>query len=550
MAEVAAPLWFPSGGQLWEVAPELALVGTILAVLILSLIDRRDAITTALVVLVGVTVTAVLTGELDRGLGTGTGGGGPVPPGGGSMLVVDGLSTFFKLFLMLFLALVTALWLVGLRARRTERPRAYTARAPEFFVLVLGSALGMVLMAGTLNLLMIVIAVEMASLPSYVLAAFHKHDRRGAEASLKYVVFGAATAAIAFYGASLLYGYYGTLDVSLLARRSLAEAEGGRLPGVAAVGLLALLVGIGFKVAAVPFHYWCPDVFEGAPVEVATWLSVASKGAGLVLGVRVMMTLAAAAGGTAESLWGPPALVVGLLAVLTCTVGNLAAYRQTHVRRILAYSSIAHAGYMLMPATVVVAPPGGAAAAGPPIAAVAAYLLIYLFMNLGAFGVTAMVSWRTGSEDLSAFAGLGRRAPWLAVPMAVCLFSLVGLPPLGGFIAKWWVLYALGQGAAAQSWLWGLVIVLVLNTLLSLYYYMRIVLWMFLREAPAADGELSFGAPAGGVVLVNLCALILLLLGTIGVGPLKAAVDDYAARVRLRSESVAGAVAVGTVELP
>jgi NADH-quinone oxidoreductase subunit N len=275
-------------------------------------------------------------------------------------------------------------------------------------------------------------------------------------------------------------------------------------------------------------------VFEGAPVEVTTWLSVASKAAGLGLLLRIVQVFSAAAGESQLVLsfaWS-----IGLVAAITCTVGNLAALRQTSVKRILAYSSIAHAGYMMMAAAILTSPTVGEAAA-QGFAALIAYLMVYLVMNIGAFGVTAMVAWQCGTDDLAAFKGLGRRAPMLALPMAVCLFSLVGLPPLAGFAAKWWLLYALGTAASEQPWLWALVIVAVVNTALSLYYYVAIIRQMYLRddeEAPALE------TPIGGLVLVNAAALGLLLLGTIFFNPLGRSADAFARNVYTGTDVTSG----------
>jgi NADH-quinone oxidoreductase subunit N len=377
------------------------------------------------------------------------------------------------------------------------------------------------LMVGTLNLLVIVVAIEMASLPSYAIVASDKGSRLGAEASLKYVMLGAASAAIMVYGVSLLYGRFGTLDLPTIAARIAQTPADADL--VFWLGLLALGVGIAFKIAAVPMHLWCPDVFEGAPIEVTTWLSVASKAAGLGLLLRIVNTFSVVPALTAAVL--PLSWAVGVLAAVTCTVGNLAALRQESVKRILAYSSIAHAGYMLMAGAILIAPAGGSLQTSAAMAAVAAYLLVYVTMNVGAFGATALVAWQTGSDHLSSFTGLGRRAPWIALPMAVCLFSLVGLPPLGGFAAKWFLLVALGKSAAVQPWLWALVTIAVLNTALSLYYYVRIIRQMFLTEDPALP---AVHAPAGGLVMVNACAVLLLLLGTLWFSPLGQRAERFA----------------------
>jgi len=471
------------------------MVGTIVATLVMPLLLGRSARLSALLVGTGAVLTAMATVSVARFVGCGIAGLSPSP--NASILIADHLSLFFKMLLSLFLAAVVLLWVIGGRTRDED--------APEYFVLLVGSALGMALMVSTVNLLMLVIAMELASLPSYVLAGFFKRNRIGAEASVKYVVFGAVASAAMVYGASLIYGYYGTLDIPTLGRVIGQAAPVGTLSPLVALGILGFCVGLGFKISVVPLHFWCPDVFEGAPIEITTWLSVASKGAGLVALLRIIHSLANPAMDAApvaahhKMLSGIP-LMAGLIAAVTCTIGNLAAYRQSSVKRMLAYSSIAHAGYMLMAAAILTSKTNAG------IAAVVAYLIVYLFMNLGAFGCVALVYWASGSETTDAFRGMRRRAPVLATAMAVCLFSLIGLPPLGGFIVKFKLLWALGE---AQ--LWWLVIVAVVNTLFSLYYYARLVWVMFFED----DGQPGIAAPAGGQALIVTCAVVLLLTGTI-----------------------------------
>lgn len=495
MSTLASTFWMPSKADLTSFSPELVLVGTIVAILIIPLFARRAARSTALVAAIGSALMAMASVSVIRSAVLGV--GALSPDASAPMLVVDHFSLFFKLFLALFLAGVILLWVIGGKIRDED--------SPEFFVLLLGSALGMALMVSTTNLLMLVIAMELASLPSFVLAGFFKRNRIGAEASVKYVVFGAVASATMIYGVSLLYGCYGTLDVPTLAKQIGQTASNTANWPLLAVALVGVCVGLGYKISLVPLHFWCPDVFEGAPIEVTTWLSVASKGAGLAALLRVVFCLAhpAADAGTVQGvqgLLGSLSLGIGLLAALTCTVGNLAAYRQANVRRMLAYSSIAHAGYMLMAAAIL------SSRTNAGIAAVVAYLIVYLFMNLGAFGCVALVYWATGSESSDAFRGLRRRSPWVAIAMAGCLFSLIGLPPFGGFIAKFKLLLALGEAS-----LWWLVIVAVVNTLFSLYYYARLVWVMFFED----DDQSAVRAPVAGQVLMMTCAVVLLLTGTV-----------------------------------
>lgn len=512
MHGLLAQIWTPGGTDLARFAPELALVGTIVVILVAPLIVGRSARLTGTIVLVGLAVAALFTLKVADQV-AGRAFSGMSPSSGSGMLIADNLSVYFKLIVLLFAACVTALWWSG--------PAEGRRNAPEFFVLLLGGALGMALMVSTLNLLMIVVAIELASLSSYAIVGFNKRDRMGAEAAFKYAVFGAVSAALMLYGISLLYGLYQSLGFVDVAAGVVGDLHAGRNGAVVAIGLLCFLCGIGFKVSAVPFHFWCPDAFQGARIEVTTWLSVVSKAAGLMLLLRLVHSLADAAGTTvAIGRLAPVAWTLGILAMVTCTFGNFCAYVQTSVKRLLAYSSIAHAGYMLM-AVAIIATPGSPGAAAS-VAAVLVYVLIYLFMNLGAFGVTALVSWQTGNDSLDSFNGLFRRAPLLAVAMLFCLVSLVGLPPFAGFIGKWWILWALADEGGPAGLYWILVFVAVLNTLISLYYYLRVVVRMALVD----DGQPEVRAPAGGTALVTVCGLLLIVI-LIFARPIKHTADRY-----------------------
>jgi NADH-quinone oxidoreductase subunit N len=419
------------------------------------------------------------------------------------MLVSDGVAYFWKVLLLLFVMGVVLMWFA------TTAQTMHEGDGPEFFTLLLTATLGMSFMGSASNLLMLFMAVEMASLPSYVLAGFRKTHRVGAEASLKYVLFGAATSAVMAYGLSLLYGLYGTLQLyTTQSGPGLAELmviQGATSP-LLVVAVFGLIVGLGFKISAVPFHFWCPDVFEGASIEVTTFLSVASKGAGLVLLLRVVMAVADAAGYQPTGVTTWTAVVIGVLGSLTCTVGNTAAYFQTNIKRLLAYSSIAHAGYMLCAVSLLVRHgrdlenPGNSAAQ-----AVLVYLAVYVFMNLGAFTVAALVARQSGTEDLSGYRNLGRRSPILAGCMALFLLSLIGLPPLAGFWAKVNVLWVLIQNG---GWWWALVAVIGVNTILSAFYYFRVIKPMFLESSDAP----AFTPGPLGTGLGVACAMVLVVL--------------------------------------
>ncbi len=536
-----AAFWLPDAATLGRVAPELVLLAAIVAILLAPLLGLGRSAASAAIAFVGVAAALaaavaaygpLLAGPVELF--------GPVDDAGAipGTLLVDRFSGLFRLLILGFLLAILAMW------RLFEADR--TAHAAEFLVLLLSSALGMLLMAGSVNLLMMLVAIELASLPSYVLAGFDRDRRTAAEASLKYVIFGAVCSGFAIYGVSVLYGLFGTLHLPTLVERGVAAASGDLSAGTLAVlgfGLLAVFVGIGFKISAVPFHFWCPDVFEGASLTIATWLSVASKAAGVVLLLRLVFILAGGRDATAAA----PLLalvVYGLagFAILTSTYANLAALGQRSVRRLLAYSSIAHAGYMLAAGAIVVRTADGSTA----MAAIGAYLLIYLFMNLGAFLALGLVAAERESEQIEAFAGLGWRAPITAAALTLCLVSLVGLPPMGGFVAKFWLVYALGEAAVAGSAalagvLWTLVLAIVLNTALSLFYYMRIVREMYFRglEQPAPSSRAPLAARAG----VQFCAVLLLLAGTLLIGPVKRIADGGARSLGAATTPAVGAPA-------
>lgn len=492
-------LWanFQTGRDLLLFSPMIALTCTMLLVVSFPIVVGRGARKIGAASTFGMIVALLLAIRVLGQVSTGGVSGLSAHPLYG-LLIADNLSVGFQVVLLVFMIGVTILWWMG--SADTEK------NAPEFFILLVGSAVGMTLMVSTTNLLMMVIAIEMASIPSYAIVGFDKRDRIAAEASLKYMVFGAVCAAIMLYGASLIYGLVGSLSMQAVAAYTFQQLTvGGENAILLGVALFCVLAGIAFKISAVPFHFWCPDAFQGAKIEVTTWLSVASKAAGLVLLTRFVSLFGAAV--PSEHLIGllsPLAWTIGIMAAVTCTVGNFAAYKQNSVKRMLAYSSIAHAGYMMMAASIFAYP--GTAAAQNALPALAIYIVIYLFMNLCAFGVTAIVSWDAGTDDIAAFNGLAWRSPLLAIPMIIALMSLVGLPPLAGFFGKWWILVALGKSGTILGWT--LVVVLAVNTLISLYYYMRVIVMMALRD----EGKQAVLAPLGGLALVNACAVVLLVL--------------------------------------
>lgn len=431
----------------------------------------------------------------------------------GGMIVLDSFAIFVKIFLIAFAVAIIVLSMM------TRIPDAEDSA--DFFSLLLGSVIGMTLMASSTNLLMIFLAVEMASVPSYALAGFLKGRQQSSEAALKYVVYGGAAAGVMLYGLSLLAGIYGTLDVGTLAQAMLRDfrAESGRTFNPAVMfALLAVIVGFGFKLSAFPFHFWCPDVFEGAAAEVAGFLSVASKAAAVALVARFTNALV---GNFHDAIhapadWQTVAMTLGaylkptlgVIAALTCTFGNLAAYGQRNMKRLLAYSTIAHAGYMLLALTTL-----------SIVGAKAAlfYLIIYFFMNLGAFAVVAFVRNATGSEDIDAYRGLMTRSPVLTIAMSIFLMSLVGMPPLAGFIAKFQIFAVLYE----QKMYW-LLAVGGLNTVLSLFYYLNVVRVMIL--VPPVEREAPYELPNENLFSLAM-AVPVVLFGIIWSAP-----DNWASR--------------------
>jgi NADH-quinone oxidoreductase subunit N len=348
----------------------------------------------------------------------------------------------------------------------------------------------------------------MASVPSYALAGLLKGRKASSEAALKYAVYGAGAAGIMLYGLSLLAGVLGTCHLPSmaveLAKVAHVGSDGGSVM-VLSLGGLMLAVGLAFKLSAVPFHFWCPDVFEGAAAEVGAFLSVASKAAAVALLLRVTFGLGVPAGGLGVPAGGEAAAqslaalgetrhfmvyVVALMAAVTCTLGNLAAYGQTNMKRLLAYSTIAHAGYLMMGVAAAIAMAGvTASGTRDAVSAVAFYLGTYVFMNLGAFAIVALLRNTLRSEEISSYAGLVRTSPGIVVAMAVVLVSLIGLPPLAGFVAKFLVFSAIVEAISAGAERPLLLVLLViggLNTVISLFYYLR-VLKVMTFDPPSAE---------------------------------------------------------------
>lgn len=394
----------------------------------------------------------------------------------GNALVIDPLAVFFKLLFIVAAALVILASIDY--AQRLPIPQG------EYYALVLFATCGMMFMASTRDLISIYIALELTSISLYILAASIRNDAKSSEAGLKYLLLGALSSAGLLYGMALIYGVTGTTMLN-----DIAAVIGQRDVNAAVIlGLVFLATGFGFKISAVPFHMWAPDVYEGAPTPITAFLAVASKAAGFVVIMRVFAIGLA----PAQEVW--PAVFAGLAAV-TMTLGNVVALRQDNIKRMLAYSSIAHAGYMAM---------GLASATLNASSGIMLYLAAYALTNIGAFVAIIAFSNRLESDEINDYAGLFRRAPLVSLGLALCLLSLAGIPPMAGFISKVYLFLA----AYEAGWLW-LVVLGLFNSAISMYYYVRVVRVMFLKE-PAAEGSLGTSPNLGAALFVSVAGLLVL----------------------------------------
>jgi NADH-quinone oxidoreductase subunit N len=364
----------------------------------------------------------------------------------------------------------------------------------ESYLLLLASLLGMDLMAASADLVMLYLAIETTSIPLYVLSGFMLADEKSTEAGFKYLLFGALTSTIMLYGFSLLFGFAGTTNIYQLA----ALFTSGGLSPLVGFGVLALvLVGIGFKVSVVPFHFWAPDVYEGAPTPVAGFLSTASKAAGFAVLVRLFFV--AFPDGDIAKYW---TVALAILSAITITVGNLLALPQTNIKRLIAFSSVSHAGYAMI---------GVVALSQLGAASVVFYLAAYILTNLLAFGIVMAFSRITGLEDLKDYAGMSRRSPWLGLMMLAAFLSLAGMPPFGGFVAKV-VVFAAGIQA---GYVW-LVVIGILNSVIGVYYYLNAMKYVYLYRMPEQDEEnhpLPLTRPY--VIALAVLAIGVILIGTV-----------------------------------
>ncbi len=471
--------------SLLHFSPEILIVIFAAAVIILDLVVKnRESVAVAHLALVGClcTLAAVLFIHFSFR--------NPVSLFEG-MIRLDEFSTFFKILLLLATA---ATILFSLRSEELD-----AKLKGEYYALLLAITLGMFLMASSTNLLMIFIALETVSLTSYILAGFLTHSPRSSEAAFKYITYGAVASGTMLFGLSLLFGMAGTGDLTQIGGRLTELLASGEVSSLTVlIAITFVLAGVGYKIASVPFHMWSPDVYEGAPIPITAFLSVASKSAGFALFIRFFYT-GFGSTGLMQSVDWP--FMLAIVSALTMTVGNLAALPQQNVKRLLAYSSIAHGGYLLM---------GGVLLTSEGVGAILFYLLVYLFMNLGAFYVVVLVANEMGSETIDGYRGLGSRAPLVAIAMVVFLASLTGLPPLAGFFGKWLLFTAVLE----QGYYW-LALIGLLNSVVSLYYYARIFKVMYFEDADEDTDRVSFSA--GTFALLSTFVIPTIFIGFLNI---------------------------------
>ena len=462
--------------------PELVLAGFALAVILLDLFIRQKGVL-VIVSLIGLVVAGGFTVAML---------GGSFPAIFNNMLAVDNFALFFKL-LFLVIAFLVILASVDY-VTKFERFQG------EYYALILLSTLGMMLMAATADLISIYISLELTSISLYALVGFLK-DKKSTEASLKYLLLGAIASAVLLYGMALIFGFTGKTQLGEIAQDIQAMPAQTLLASPALVlGMVLLIAGFGFKIAAVPFQMWVPDVYEGAPTPVTAYLSVASKAAGFAIILRVFFS----AFGMPEWLsldWG---IIFAVLAAIGMTLGNIVAIPQNNIKRMLGYSSIAQAGYLMVglaavgfsPATDILGRSG-----------ILFFLASYALTNMGAFIAIIAISNKLNSDLIDDYAGMGRRAPLIALALTLCLISLIGMPPAAGFMAKFYIFSA----AVQHNLLW-LVIIAVINSVISAYYYLRVVKVMWFGESVSTEKVPSSGALR---LALSLSCLGVLLLGII-----------------------------------
>lgn len=414
----------------------------------------------------------------------------------GNMIRYDALSQIFKVMILLGGAITSLL-----AVRDSD-----VGQKGEFYLIITISTLGGTLLAAASDLIMVFVALETVSIPLYILAGFSRRDKRSSESGLKYFLFGSFASALLLYGFSLLFGFTGQTQLDLIAQSLIAQStnEGSLLYGnlfPALVALLLVLIGFGFKVSAAPFHFWTPDVYEGAPTPVTAFLSVASKAASFAVLMRFFLGVFPDGlnldGQSVQSFW---VNLITVISIISMTLGNVLALRQENMKRMLAYSSIAQAGYALIGIAALVAADKSYA-----ISSVAFYLFMYTFSNLLIFAGVVQFAEAAGTEKIAEYAGMQRRSPWLATAMTIGILSLAGIPPAAGFFGKFFLFQA-----AVEADLVGLAIIGVLNSIVALYYYLVVIKIMWVDAGKDEDKPIQLPAAMGWTLGISTAIVILL----------------------------------------
>lgn len=476
--------------------PEIVIVITLCVIIVADLLIKKWKQLSGILLLTGLLVAGLML---------------IIQPAGSEsvfyeMVASDPFSFYFKSIILLAAVFVV---LFSINSKELE---GYLTRIGEYYMLIAGMVLGMLMMVSSSNLLLMFLALEITSISSYVLVGFTKRSDRSSEASLKYIIYGAVSSGIMLYGLSLLMGITAATDIYSVNEALMQGVDQVLLLNLS---ILLIIVGFGFKIAVVPFHFWAPEAYEGASFPVASLLAVASKIAAFGMLIRFFgVSFIDSSGLSTDGSWSIVNglhwdLLLGIMAALAMILGNLTALKQDNIKRMLAYSSIAHAGYLLM---------GVVLLTGEGIASVMMYLFIYLFMNLGAFYVAMLFYNETGVESIEGYKGFGIRSPLAGVALTIFLVSLTGLPPTGGFIAK---LYIFGAAVSA-GWLW-LVAIAGITTVISLFYYIRVVRNLFFYQPKPDQEPIRFNSFTKAVLFALLIPT--LILG-VYFSPLLAAVRD------------------------
>jgi len=453
------------------IKPEITISLTLLVVLILDLIFNENKKIVWLFSVVGVILALVFTiANLS------VQNYAFIPTDGGhnfGLLSIDSFSSFFKILILISTLLILYF------SNKSNEILNTGKRQGEYYTLLFGMVLGMMFLTSASDLIMIYLSMELLSLPSYVLAGFLKLRERNSEASLKYLLYGAASSGFMLFGISLVYGMAGTTNLQLI-NLYLQFPQTHYI--TFSLAMIMIFAGIGFKISSAPFHFWTPDVYEGSPISITAFLSVASKAAGFAVLIRIIRTgfvLGVNEQGSwiLSNIFNWQTLLI-ISSILTMTLGNFTALWQNNLKRMLAYSSIAHAGYMLL-GIVVLSTQG--------ILAVLIYFFFYMLMNVGAFFVVSLIADKLHTEDIHEYNGMGYKSPWLAALLAIFLISLTGLPPTAGFIGKLYLFIAL-----VDSNMIALAVIALLNTVVSLYYYIRVIKHMYLKKP---EGEVETFTP-------------------------------------------------------